>query len=125
MTNVLLVGAGGFLGAVARYGLVVWVARLAGPPTFPWAVLGANVAGSLVIGLLAGIGEARHVWSPEARLFLFLGVLGGFTTFSSLTNDTLALLRTGSYLSAAGNVGLTLVLGFAAVGVGFVVGKST
>ncbi len=123
MTDVLLVGAGGFLGAVSRYGVIVGMGRLLQTPAFPWGVLLANVAGSLIIGVLAGIGETRHVWSAETRLFLFIGVLGGFTTFSSITNDTLALLRGANYVGAIGNVGLSLALGLGAVGVGYVVGK--
>ncbi|MDA1035590.1 MAG: fluoride efflux transporter CrcB, partial [Chloroflexi bacterium] len=61
MINVLLVGAGGFLGATARYGLVVAIGKLVSQPTFPWGVLVANVVGSLIIGALAGIGDSRHI----------------------------------------------------------------
>jgi CrcB protein len=122
--NVLLVGAGGALGAVARYGVTLAVGRLLSQPTFPWGVLAANVAGSLFIGVLAGIGDSRHVFSTEARLFLFIGLLGGFTTFSAISNDTLTLLRVSNYVGALTNVGLTLALGLAAVGVGYVAGKA-
>ena len=125
MINVLLVGAGGFLGAVARYGMVTGVARLVGQPTFPWGVLAANVTGSLIIGVLAGLSESRNVFSAEVRLFLFIGLLGGFTTFSSITNDTLALVRESNYLSALGNVALSFVLGMAAVTVGYVLAKGS
>ena len=124
MINVLLVGAGGFLGAVARYGVTLAVGRLLSQPTFPWGVLVANVSGSLFIGVLAGIGDSRHVFSTEARLFLFIGLLGGFTTFSAISNDTLTLLRASNYVGALTNVGLTLALGLAAVGVGYVAGKA-
>jgi len=123
MMHVLIVGAGGALGAIARYGVTTGVAKLLGP-SFPWGVLTANVLGSLVIGVLAGIGESRHVFTTEQRLFLFIGVLGGFTTFSSITNDTLALLRAANYVGALGNVGLSLGLGLAAVAVGFVLGRA-
>ena len=125
MTNALLVGAGGFLGAVSRYAIVYWLGRWLQTPSFPWGVLAVNVMGSLVIGVLAGIGETRHVFSDEARLFLFLGLLGGFTTFSAITNDTLALVRAESYVQAAANVALSLVLGLAAVAIGYAVGKGT
>lgn len=122
--NILIVGAGGFLGAAARYGVVVAVGKLVSQPAFPWGVLAANVAGSFIIGLLTGIGDSRHIWSEQARLFLFLGLLGGFTTFSSISNDTLAMLRASNYVGALGNVGLSLALGLAAVAVGYVAGKS-
>ena len=83
---------GGFIGAASRYGVTLGVSRLLGQPTFPWGVLAVNVLGSLLIGVLAGIAEARNL-GPGVRLFLFVGVLGGFTTFSAITNDTLTLLR--------------------------------
>jgi fluoride exporter len=124
MINVLFVGAGGFIGAVSRYGLMLGAARIIGNPTFPWGVLTVNVTGSLIAGILTAIGEERHIFSSEARLFLFLGVLGGFTTFSSITNDTLVLVRTGHYIAALGTVTLSVVLGLTAVAVGYVLTKA-
>ena len=124
MTEALLVGAGGFIGAVSRYGVVIGVARVLGQPSFPWGVLAANVLGSLVIGVLAGLAESRQLFSAEARLFLFVGVLGGFTTFSAITNDTFALLRNGEHLAAAGNVLLSVVLGLAAVALGYTAARA-
>ncbi len=124
MTDVLLVGAGGFIGAASRYGVLVGVARLLGQPAFPWGVLAANVLGSLIIGVLAGLAESRQLFSPEARLFLFIGVLGGFTTFSSISNDTFVLLRNAEYLSAAGNVLLSVLLGLAAVALGYAAARA-
>ena len=119
MTEVLLVGAGGFIGAASRYGVLVGVSRLLGQPTFPWGVLAANVLGSLLIGVLAGLAETRQVFSAETRLFLFIGVLGGFTTFSSVSNDTFILLRNAEYASAAANIALSVALGLAAVAAGY------
>ena len=124
MINVLLVGAGGFIGAVSRYGVTLGIARLVQQPSFPWGVLAANVLGSLIIGALAGIAEARGAFSNEARLFLFIGVLGGFTTFSAITNDTLAMLRGANYVGALGNVGLSLALGLTVVAAGYALGRS-
>ena len=124
MTEALLVGAGGFIGAVSRYGVVIGVARVLGQPSFPWGVLAANVLGSLVIGVLAGLAESRQLFSAEARLFLFVGVLGGFTTFSAITNDTFALLRNGEHLAAAGNVLLSVALGLAAVALGYTAARA-
>ena len=119
MTDLLLVGVGGFIGAASRYGVVLGVSRLLGQPSFPWGVLAVNVLGSLFIGVLAGLAETRQSFTPGARLFLFVGVLGGFTTFSAITNDTMALLRSAAYLSAFANVLLTVALGLAAVAVGY------
>ena len=119
MTEFLLVGAGGFIGAASRYGVMLGVARLLGQTAFPWGVLAANVLGSLLIGALAGLAETRQIFGASARLFLFVGVLGGFTTFSAITNDTLTLLRGGAYLAAAGNVLLSAALGLGAVALGY------
>ena len=119
MTEFLLVGAGGFIGAASRYGVMLGVARLLGQTAFPWGVLAANVLGSLLIGALAGLAETRQIFGAGARLFLFVGVLGGFTTFSAITNDTLTLLRGGAYLAAAGNVLLSVALGLGAVALGY------
>ena len=80
--------------------------------------------GSTGRDVLAGIGDSRHIWSEQARLFLFIGLLGGFTTFSSISYDTLAMLRASNYVGALGNVGLSLALGLTAVAVGYVAGKS-
>jgi len=124
MINLLLVGAGGFLGATTRYGVVFVVGKLVSQPSFPWGILVANVTGSLIIGALAGIGDSRHIWSEQARLFLFIGLLGGFTTFSSISNDTLTLLRASNYLGALANVGLSLALGLAAVAIGYALAKA-
>ena len=124
MTEVLLVGAGGFIGAVSRYGVLVGISRLLGQPAFPWGVLTVNVTGSLLIGVLAGLAETRQFLGAEARLFLFIGVLGGFTTFSSISNDTLVLLRDAQYASAAGNVALSVALGLVAVAVGYAAARS-
>ena len=123
MINVLLVGAGGFIGAIARYGVIVGVGKLISP-SFPWGVLTANVAGSLLIGILAGIGESRHLFSTEARLLIFIGALGSFTTFSSITNDTMALVRASNYAGALANVALSLVLGLTAVAIGYALAKA-
>lgn len=119
MTEFLLVGAGGFIGAASRYSVMLGVARLLGQTAFPWGVLAANVLGSLLIGALAGLAETRQIFGASARLFLFVGVLGGFTTFSAITNDTLTLLRGGAYLAAAGNVLLSVALGLGAVALGY------
>ena len=119
MSDFLLVGMGGFIGAASRYGVILGVSRLLGQPSFPWGVLAVNVLGSLLIGALAGLAETRQFFGPGARLFLFMGVLGGFTTFSAITNDTLTLLRSAAYLSAAANVLLSVALGLAAVAVGY------
>lgn len=113
MTNILLVGAGGFIGSVLRYlvgGAIQQYAK-----TFPLGTLAVNVIGCFVIGLLAQIGESRGLFSDESRAFIFIGILGGFTTFSSFGNETINLAREGFVMNALANVGANVVFGLLAV----------
>ena len=118
----LVVGAGGFVGATLRYTLGGLVSR-AVSPEFPWATLVVNVSGCFVIGLLAVLSEERGPVSPSTRLFLMVGVLGGYTTFSTFGYETLSLMREGSHALAAANAGGQLVLGLAAVWAGMMVAR--
>ena len=118
MLAIVLVGVGGFLGSVLRYMLGGWVHRVLDNPWFPYGTLSVNLIGCLVIGFLGGLTENRQVFTPEARLFLFLGVLGGFTTFSSFAYETSAFINDGQILGASLNVGLQVMLGLAAVWLG-------
>jgi CrcB protein len=116
----LLVGAGGALGAMARHGLNAIVHRLAGFGVFPAGIFVINVTGSAVIGVLAGlIASGRLHVTAEWRLFLVVGVLGGFTTFSSFSLDTLTLIRSGHLGQAAWNVAGQVGLSLLAVIVGY------
>ena len=115
----LLVGAGGFLGALARYGLSGLVHGLVPLSTFPWGTLAVNVSGCLAIGLVAGVADARSAVGPDLRLFLMIGLLGGFTTYSTFGYETLAMVRDGETLRAAGNVALQLVVGLGAAWAGY------
>jgi len=119
--NMLIVGAGGFLGSVFRYLISGLLQKLSPEGVFPLGTLGVNVIGCLVIGLLAGAAENLQVLGPQARLFLFLGLLGGFTTFSSFGYETMAMLRGGQVLVAVANVGLHIVVGLFAVWLGLTV----
>jgi CrcB protein len=117
----LWVALGGALGSVARYACSLGAARWLGS-AFPWGTLLVNVAGSFAIGLLAALfvaADGRLLVSPEAREFVAVGILGGFTTFSSFSVETLNLARSGALGAAAANAGLSLVLCLAAVWLGF------
>ena len=109
----LAVGAGGALGAMARHALNHVVHQRALSATFPTGIFIINVAGSFAIGVIAGLlaGNRLHL-SHHARTFAIVGFLGGFTTFSSFSLDTLALVREGHHAQAfwnvAGQVGLSL-----------------
>ena len=109
----IAIAAGGALGAVARHAVNHFFHQRALTSTFPTGIFVVNVAGSFAIGLLAGLlaGNRIHL-SHQVRSFLIVGCLGGFTTFSSFSLDTLALVRDGhpgqAFWNVAGQVGLSL-----------------
>ena len=111
MERVWMVGLGGFLGSVLRYGLGGLIARLKAGWTFPLETLVINVLGCLVLGALAGLSESRGLFTGTTRAFLFLGVLGGFTTFSTFGYETFQLLRDGQWGAAALSTVLQVALG--------------
>jgi CrcB protein len=116
--KILLVGCGGFLGSIARYLLGGAVHRMVQAPVFPFGTLVVNVGGCLAIGVLGGLADQRGLLSSGARIFLLIGVLGGFTTFSSFGYETYQLMRDGETLPALANVLLQIGLGLAAVWAG-------
>jgi len=115
----IAVALGGALGSVARYGVDRLFSH--GTATIPaYATAIVNILGSLVIGVLAGlIASQRLTLTPPMRAFVFIGILGGFTTFSSLMLDTLILSRTSEHGLAVSNVLLQVVLGSIAVFAGY------
>ena len=115
MIGLLLVGAGGFLGSVLRYVVSGWVHYLLDNPWFPYGTLVVNVTGCVVIGFLAGLAETRSLFTSDVRLFLFIGVLGGYTTFSSFALETFSLARNTQILPAFTNIGGQLILGLIGV----------
>lgn len=124
MTTWLAVGVGGAIGALTRHALNGWVLRLNLVPGFPAGIFLVNIAGSAAIGLLAGmLASGRLHVSADLRAFLMVGILGGFTTFSSFSLDTLALLRTGQPGMAALNVFGQVALSLAAAAVGYRLGS--
>ena len=116
--KVFLVGAGGFAGSVLRYLFSGYVQNVSGSIGFPYGTLAVNLAGCFVIGLLSHLADVRGVFSPDARAFVFIGILGGFTTFSTFGNETMNLLRDGENASAMLNIGGHVVAGLFFVWVG-------
>lgn len=114
MLQYLWIGLGGFLGANARYLLQAWAASRWGPD-FPYGTLLANAGGSLLIAFFLTLATGRLAVSPETRLFIAVGFLGGFTTFSSLSYETFLLLDRGGWGAAGLNLASNLVLGLAGV----------
>ncbi|WP_196258613.1 fluoride efflux transporter CrcB [Pelagibacterium limicola] len=106
MYSFLLVGLGGAVGAMARYG----VGRLVPIAGFPFATLIVNIVGSFLMGvLIAVLSRTLVAWSNEARLLLAVGVLGGFTTFSSFSLDVITLAQRGEWFAATGYILLSVV----------------
>lgn len=122
--QVMLVGCGGFLGSAARFMLGGWVQRLVPTTAMPVGTLVVNVLGCLLIGVIAGLIEAKQIGSPTHLAFLMVGILGGFTTFSTFSHETLELVRQAELWKAAANVVLQVVLGLAAAWLGFVIARS-
>ena len=113
------IGLGGFLGAISRYGLSGLVYKLFSDPWMPCGTMICNVLGCFLIGLFGGLIEAKQIFSPHTRLFMFIGLLGGFTTFSTFGMETFNLMREGQWLPSLLNIILTVVLGLTAVWLGF------
>ena len=119
LISAMLVGSGGFLGALLRYGLSGLVQNRSTAATFPYGTLAVNLIGCLVIGVFVGLIDARQLFSPEARTFALIGVLGGFTTFSTFGYEAFALVRDGEFVRAIVYVGLHVVLGVSLVWMGY------
>jgi CrcB protein len=119
----LWIALGGALGSVARYACSSLAAHAVGE-TFPWGTLIVNVVGSFVIGLFATLTgpDGRWLVAPDARLFVTIGVCGGYTTFSSFSLQTLNLVRAGEFTAAFGNALGSVVLCLISVWAGYVAG---
>jgi CrcB protein len=119
--RILWIALGGGLGAVLRYVVSGLAHRLLGSG-FPWGTFAVNVVGCLLIGALGAVSE-RLAWAPGLRSFVFIGMLGAFTTFSTFGLETFNLLRDGEYKLGILNVLGSNVLGIAAVVVGFMLAR--
>jgi len=119
LINAAMVGSGGFIGALARYALSGLVHRQVPFATFPYGTLAVNLMGCCAIGVIAGLAESRQLFGPEFRTFALIGVLGGFTTFSTFGYETFAMMRDAEYIRVAANVGVHVILGLALVWLGY------
>ena len=119
MTGLVLAGLGGLVGSVIRYQITRWMLDASKATTFPYPNLTINVVGCLLIGLLFGLAENRDFLSANLRALLVVGLLGGFTTFSTFGYETFALLRNGLVQQAVSSIGLQVGLGLFAVWLGF------
>lgn len=121
-TSCILVMVGGALGTLARYALSWWALPISGQ--FPWGTFAINVAGSFVIGLFGTLtlADGRYPASEGWRLFVMIGLCGGFTTFSSFSLQTLDLMRDGAIVRASVNVVASVVVCVGAVALGHLIG---
>lgn len=117
--KILAVGSGGFLGAVFRYLTSVTVQAQFPESKFPYGTITANLLGCLLIGFLAGLFELKSWGHPEFRLFIFVGILGGFTTFSTFSHETFLLFENGKLWLSLINLGGQVIFGLAFVWVGY------
>jgi len=116
------VAVGGAIGATLRWGIGTWMVGKTGPG-FPWHTMLINLSGAFLIGVLMALSIERGVVSGDWRLFLGTGVLGGFTTFSTLSYESLALMQSGLWTAGFANMFGSAVLGLAAAWLGMVVGR--
>jgi fluoride exporter len=119
----MLIGLGGAVGSIARHWCNGLAAAVLGT-AFPWGTLLINVVGSMIIGFAAATMQdgGRFPVGDDARLFLMVGVCGGYTTFSAFSLQTLALIQGGQWVPAAGNIGLSVVLCIAGAWIGYAAG---
>lgn len=116
--SVIFVALGGAVGSVFRYLLATWTQTASRSIDFPYGTLTVNLIGCFVIGFLSQLAEARGAFTPESRALIFIGILGGFTTFSSFGNDTINLLRDGETINALANIGANVIFGLILVWLG-------
>jgi len=115
LIKILYVGLGGFIGAALRYVTSGLVGRLTTQGGFPYGTFVVNMVGCLLIGFLAGLADTRDLFTTSARAFVFTGVLGAFTTFSTFSYETMGLFQNGQTTPALTNLGLQILLGLSAV----------
>ena len=115
LKNLLLVGLGGGLGSVLRYG----TSLLMNTKLFPWATLAVNITGSLVIGIVFALSIRQEPLTDNWKLFLATGICGGFTTFSAFSLENIGLLQSGKYGMAIAYIIASIILGTAATFLGY------
>ena len=123
MIKLLWVGTGGFIGAISRYIVSGMFYKLFGKAWFPYGTLAVNVIGCLLIGFFSGLTEDRQLFNPELRLLVFIGILGGFTTFSTFGYEIFTFARDGQIISSLTNLILHIIFGLGAVWLGFALSK--
>ncbi|MCH2450125.1 MAG: fluoride efflux transporter CrcB [Gracilimonas sp.] len=119
LLKIVAVGSGGFIGAVFRYLISAFAQSQLPDSKFPFGTIAANLIGCLLIGFLAGLFVLKSWGNPEFRLFIFVGILGGFTTFSTFSHETFLLWENGKILMSLLNAGVQVIFGLAFVWAGY------
>ena len=119
MFKLVFIGAGGFFGSIFRYIISGLIYKIMGESWFPYGTLVVNIMGCFLIGFLSGLSENRQLFNPETRLFIFVGFLGGFTTFSTFGYEVFSFAHAGQIVSSLSNISLHLFLGLGAVWAGY------
>lgn len=117
MKQIMLVGLGGFIGSIGRYMISKWNTNECFI-ALPIGTLAVNILGSFIIGFLAGVPIKSEWMTADMRLLLMVGICGGFTTFSSFTNENMSLIQNGQYILAFAYTLMSIALGLAAVFIG-------
>ncbi len=112
--NILIIGLGGFIGAILRYAISGWVHKLVSS-TFPYGTLAVNILGSFILGFFLILAEERFSFSPLWRSFIAIGMMGALTTFSTFSYETFMMLQENLYRQALLNMGLNVVVTLVAV----------
>lgn len=115
MSNLLIIGLGGFAGATLRYLIATFVQESFGASGFPFGTLTVNLLGCFIIGLLSQLAATHDLFSPEMRMLVFVGFLGAFTTYSTFGNETILLAQNSQPISAFVYVAVHIICGFGAV----------
>jgi CrcB protein len=123
MQNILIAGLGGFIGTIIRYLLNNLIYKSLNYPIYPFGTLTINILGCFFIGFIAGFAQYRLTLTPEIRIFIQIGVLGGFTTFSTFGYETFTLIRDGQFILGVSNILLQVLVGLFAVWLGYSLGQ--
>ena len=123
MSNYFIIGLGGFLGAISRYIVALWIGQRWGR-IFPLGTFVVNVSGCFLISLLMSLFTEKFMVNPQVRLFLVIGFLGAYTTFSTFEYETGNLVKDGEWSIALANVILSVIAGFVALKLGEIIAKS-
>lgn len=119
MKSIFLIGIGGFIGSILRYLVTIWSQNLFKEFSFPLGTLIVNITGCLLLGLLNGFAENHQFFNSQVRLFMFVGILGSFTTFSTFGYETIEMMQNGDSFKAMLNITIQVIVGLFAAFIGF------